>query len=142
MTEFEIFMLQAQSNQGTGAYQIALAFSVWVAFRVSMNVSEKYSGNIAAKVAGTAFGLSTLFFFAMTYAFWDYNMQLTGHRLAILKATGEEISAASMQYVANIGATTTPPEFSLIATSPVAIILQLSILVLILTPIWGPKAKA
>lgn len=142
MTELDILMLQAQNNQSTGAYQIALAFSVWVAFRVSSAVSSDYSDNIAAKIAGTAFGLSTLFFFAMTYAFWDFNMQSTGHRLALLASSGTEISALSQAYVANIGATTTPPTFSLITTSPVAVILQLSILALIVTPIWGPKKAA
>ena len=34
MTELDILMLQAQNNQGTGMYQVAMAFSIWVAFRV------------------------------------------------------------------------------------------------------------
>ena len=142
MTELDILMLQAQNNQGTGVYQVALAFSVWVAFRVSTVVGRDHADNLVAKLAGTIFGLATLFFFAMTYAFWDFNMQGTGHRLAMLAAEGTEISAMSKAYVANIGATTTPPTFSLIASSPVALLLQLSILALIVTPIWGPKKSA
>jgi hypothetical protein len=140
MTELEILMLQSSSNQATGTYQIAMAFSIWVAFRVARTVGENHNSNLAAKLAGSIFGLATLFFFNMTYAFWSFNMAATGHRLANLQASGVEISALSQQYVANSGAADAMPQFSLVPSDPIAILLQLSILVLILVPIWGPKA--
>ena len=88
MTELDIFMLQAQNNQGTGMYQVALAFSVWVAFRVSGIAGQQYSYNVIVKLAATGFGLGTLFFFNMTYAFWSWNMESTAHRLVELQNSG------------------------------------------------------
>ncbi len=139
MTEMDILMLQAQSNQGTGMYQVAMAFSVWVAFRVANVTGEKYSDNLLAKITASAFGLCTLFFFNMTYAFWSFNMAATGHRLVQLQESGTEISALAQTYASNIGATAAAPEFSIIPSDPVAIVLVLSILILVLLPIWSPK---
>lgn len=140
MTEFEIMMLQASNVQSTGTYQVAMSFSIWVAFRVARTVGDGYASNIIAKLAGTIFGLGTLFFFNMTYAFWSFNMASSGHRLAQLQANGGEISELAMQYVANSGASTAVPQFSLVPSDPVMILLELAILVLILTPIWKPKS--
>ena len=139
MTELEIFMLQAQSSQATGAYQIAMAFSVWVAFRVASVVGKEHGSNLVAKVAGSVFGLGTLFFFNMTYAFYSFNMASTGHRLAQLQASGSEISALAADYVIQSGASTTAPAMSLLPSDPIIALLELSILTLILVPIWMPK---
>lgn len=139
MTELDIFMLQAQNNQGTGMYQVALAFSIWVAFRVSGIAGQQYSDNIVVKIAATGFGMGTLFFFNMTYAFWSWNMAVTGHKLVELQNSGTEISALAQSYVDTMGATAAAPSFSMIPSDPVALILQVSILVLILLPIWAPK---
>ena len=51
MTELDILMLQAQNNQGTGMYSVAMAFSIWVAFRVSGITRDKYSDNLIVKIA-------------------------------------------------------------------------------------------
>lgn len=141
MTELDIFMLQAQNNQGTGMYQVALAFSVWVAFRVSNLTGEKHSDNVFAKIAATGFGLSTAFFFNMTYAFWSWNMEATAHRLLELQQSGTEISGLAKDFVENMGATAAAPGFSIIPSDPVALVLIVSILVLILYPIWAPKKQ-
>ena len=137
MTEVEILMLQAQNNKGTGMYQVAMAFSIWVAFRAAANVGQNYSDNILAKIAASIFGLGTLFFFNMTYAFWSFNMVSSGHRLAELQASGGEISALGVSFIANSGASTTPPTFSLAPSEPVFILLLLAIAYMILRPIWG-----
>ena len=139
MTELEIFMLQAQNNQGTGMYQVALAFSIWVAFRVSGIAGQQYSDSIIVKLAATGFGLGTLFFFNMTYAFWSWNMEATAHRLVELQNSGTELSGLAQGFVENMGATATVPSFSIIPSDPVAVVLQVSILVLIMLPIWAPK---
>jgi hypothetical protein len=139
MTELDILMLQAQNNQGTGMYSVAMAFSIWVAFRVSGITRDKYSDNLIVKIAATGFGLTTLFFFNMTYAFWSWNMAATAHRLAELQVSGTEISAVAQGFVENMGATATVPSFSIITSDPIAVILQVSILVLIMLPIWTPK---
>ncbi len=139
MTELDIFMLQAQSTQGTGAYQIAMAFTIWVAFRVAGVAGREHGDNILAKLAASVFGLGALFYLNMTYAFYSFNMAGTGHRLAELQASGTELSAMATNYVASLGATTTPPSFSLIPADPIMIAFEASILLLILVPIWGSK---
>ena len=86
MTEFEIFALNSSMNSSsTGAYQIAMAFSIWVAFRAANLTGQQYADNIIAKTAATVFGLATLFYFNMTYAFWSFNQAATSYRLAELK---------------------------------------------------------
>ena len=142
MSELDILMLQSQNVQGTGMYQVALAFSIWVAFRVSNITGEKHNDNVIAKIAATGFGLSTLFFFNMTYAFWSWNMTSTGYRLFELQKSGTEISAIAQSFVENIGATSTVPEFSMIPSDPIALVLTMSIFVMIMFPIWGPKKIA
>lgn len=139
MTELEIFTLQSMNNQSTGAYQIAMAFTIWVAFRAANVTSQQYGDSLPAKIAATVFGLGALFYLNMTYAFYSFNMAATGHRLAELQASGGEISKLASDYVANIGATTTPPSFSLIPSDPVMIAFEIAILAMILTPLWGPK---
>lgn len=66
-------------------------------------------------------------------------MAATAHRLAELQVSGTELSAVAQGFVENMGATATVPSFSMIPSDPVAVILQASILVLILLPIWAPK---
>ena len=139
MTELDILLLQAQNNQGTGAYQIAMAFTIWVAFRAATVTGQNYSDSMIAKVSATVFGLSALFFLNMTYAFYSFNMAATGHRLAELQASGTEISGISASYIANMGASTTEPTFSLIPGDPVMILMELAILAMIIVPIWGAK---
>lgn len=139
MTEFEIFALSSMGSNSTGAYQIAMAFSVWVAFRAASVTGQQYADNMVAKVAATVFGLGTLFYFNMTYAFWAFNQATLSYRLAELKASGGEISSLAASFVSQTGATTTPPTFSLIPSDPIILALELSILTMILYPIWGPK---
>ena len=97
--------------------------------------------NIIAKTAATVFGLATLFYFNMTYAFWSFNQAATSYRLAELKASGGDISSMASAFVTQTGATTTPPTFSLVPGQgdPIIIALELAILTMILYPIWGPK---
>jgi len=139
MTELDILMLQAQQNQSTGAYQIAMAFTIWVAFRVASVTGKEHSDNIIAKLAASVFGLGALFYLNMTYAFYSFNMSGTAHRLAELQASGTELSALSVGYVANFGGTITPPSFSLVPAEPIMMAFEAAILLLIMFPIWGPK---
>ncbi|MGB0315322.1 MAG: hypothetical protein ACPHS9_05945 [Parvibaculales bacterium] len=139
MTEFEIFALSSMNSSSTGAYQIAMAFSIWVAFRAANLTGQQYADNIIAKTAATVFGLATLFYFNMTYAFWSFNQAATSYRLAELKESGGDISSMASAFVTQTGATTTPPTFSLVPGDPIIIALELAILTMILYPIWGPK---
>jgi hypothetical protein len=92
-----------------------------------------------AKLAATVFGLATLFYFNMTYAFWAFNQAATGYRLAELKASGGEISSMASAFVEQTGASTAAPSFSLVPSDPIILALELAILTMIIYPIWGPK---
>lgn len=142
MTELDIVSLQAQSNQATGLYFIGIAFSIWVAFRVSSVVNQRSPDNTVMKIIASAFGLCVVYYSNLVQAFYTYNMELAGHRMAMLKAEGGAVSQAGMDYVANIGASTTPPQFSLVPADPVQYVYMAAVLAIILLPLWGPQDDA
>jgi hypothetical protein len=142
MTELDILNLQSGSIQSTGLYFVGIAFTVWVAMRVSSVVSQRSPDNTVMKIIASVFGLCTVYYFALVQAFYNYNMEVTGHRLASLKASGGDVSAASMDFVANVGATTTPPQFSLVPVDPVQYVYMAAVLAIILLPLWGPQDDA
>lgn len=141
MTELEILNAQANSNQATGIYFVGMAFSIWVAFRVSSVVSQRTPDNVAMKAIASAFGLCVVYYFNLVQSFYNYNMELAGHRLAMLKANGGDVSQAGMDFVANIGASTAAPQFSLLPIDPVQYVFMASVLAIILLPLWGPQAE-
>ena len=63
-------------------------------------------------------------------------------KVATLKASGGDVSAASMDFIANVGASTTPPNFSLMPTDPMVYPLIIALLAIILLPLWGPQDDA
>ena len=142
MTELDILNLQSGSIQSTGLYFVGLSFSIWVAMRVSSVVSQRAADNVVMKAIASIYGIGVVYYFNMTLSFYAYNMELTGHRLATLKASGGEVSAASMDFIANVGASTTPPTFSLVPSDPVVYPLLIAILAIILLPLWGPQDDA
>ena len=111
MTELDILNLQSGSIQSTGLYFVGLSFSIWVAMRVSSVVSQRAADNVVMKAIASIYGIGVVYYFNMTLSFYAYNMELTGHRLATLKASGGEVSAASMDFISNVGASTTPANF-------------------------------
>ena len=142
MTELEILNLQAASNQATGLYFIGMVFTIWVAFRVSSVVSQRTPDNTVMKAIASVFGICIVYYFNMVGAFQDYNMELAGHRLASLKASGGDVSQSGMDFVANIGAGTTSPTFTLVPADPIQYVFLAAVLAIILLPLWGPKQDA
>ena len=142
MTELDILNLQSGSITSTGVYFVALSFSIWVAMRVSSVVSQRAADNVVMKAIASVYGVLVVYYFKMTLSFYAYNMELTGHRLATLKASGGDVSAASMDFIANVGASTTPPNFSLMPTDPMVYPLIIALLAIILLPLWGPQDDA
>ena len=142
MTELEILNLQAVSNQATGVYFIGMVFTIWVAFRVSSVVNQRSPDNIVMKAIASVFGICVVYYFNVVGAFLDYNTALAGHRLASLKASGGDVSQSSMDFVATIGASTTPPAFTLLQTDPIQYVFMAAVLAIILLPLWGPKQDA
>ena len=139
MTELDILNLQASNIQSTGLYFIGLAFSIWVAFRVSSVVSQRTPDNMVMKVIAAAYGVCVVFYFNMTMAFYAYNFTSAGHRLAVLQADGGDVSALGQQLITNTGASTTPPMFSLLPSDPVLYVFMASVLAIILLPLFGPQ---
>ena len=139
MTELEILNVQANSNQATGVYFVGMAFSIWVAFRVSSVVSQRTPDNTVMKAIASAFGVCIVYYFNLVQSFYNYNMELAGHRLAMLKANGGEVSQAGMNFAENIGASTVAPQFSLVPVDPIQYVFMASVLAIILLPLWGPQ---
>lgn len=139
MTELEIFNLQANSNQATGIYFVGMAFSIWVAFRVSSVVSQRTPDNTVMKAIASVFGICVVYYFNLVQSFYNYNMELAGHRLAMLQADGGEVSQAGIDFVENIGASTAAPQFSLVPVDPIQYVFMASVLAIILLPLWGPQ---
>ena len=51
MEETQVWSLFAMQNVGISIYFVGMMFLVWVAFRVSKNISES-DGNILTKIVG------------------------------------------------------------------------------------------
>jgi hypothetical protein len=47
-----------------------------------------------------------------------------------------------MDFIANVGASTTPPQFSLVPVDPVQYVYMAAVLAIILLPLWGPQDDA
>ena len=71
MEETQVWSLFAMQNVGISIYFVGMMFLVWVAFRVSKNISES-DGNILTKIVGSVFGLGVVFFGLGTNAIGDY----------------------------------------------------------------------
>ena len=71
MTELDIVSVQAQSNQATGLYFIGIAFSIWVAFRVSSVVNQRSPDNTVMKIIASAFGLCVVYYSNLVQAFYS-----------------------------------------------------------------------
>jgi hypothetical protein len=139
MTEVEIFNLQSGSVQSTGLYFVGIAFSVWVAMRVSSVVSQRAPDNMVMKLLAGAYGICVVYYLNLTNAFFAYNMELAGHRLLTLKQSGGSISASSETFIANVGASATPPSVSLVPSDPVGAIMSIAILGIVLLPLINPQ---
>ena len=139
MEETQIWSLFAMQNVGISIYFVGMMFLVWVAFRVSKNISES-DGNILTKIVGSVFGLGVVFFGLGTNAIGDYVSGASAYSLSQLKASGVEISPMAETFIAMNGAGSVP-EYS-IYPGVIGAIWWLSVLIIILMPIWGPKSSS
>ena len=116
-----------------------MAFSIWVAFRVSSVVSQRTPDNTVMKAVASAFGICIVYYFNLVQSFYNYNMELAGHRLAVLKASGGDVFQAGMNFVESIVASTAAPQFSLVPVDPIQYVFMASVLAIILLPLWGAQ---
>ena len=137
MDEYQVWMLLAVQFMGAAIFFAATAFLIWVAFRVSKSVNET-GGNIVFKLVGTVFGLGVVYNGLVLGGFMSNAFQSTAYSLGQLKESGGELSALAEGFIASNGADL--PEFS-IMPGVIGGIWWLSVLAIILLPIWGPKAS-
>ena len=138
MEETQVWSLFAMQNVGISIYFVGMMFLVWVAFRVSKGISEG-TNNIFTKVVGSVFGLGVVFFGLQVNAIGDYVGGSAAYSLSQLKSSGIEVSPMAENFIAMNGAGSAP-EFS-IYPGVIGVIWWLSVLIIILFPIWGPKSS-
>ena len=112
MSEVEIYAQLSNSTISTALWAMVFAFLLWVAGRAATVALESNAG-IIMKIAVTVFGLVNLWQFNLSGSFFRFNFDSAGHSLAVLKDTGETISARAEQLISNTGATTDVPTISL-----------------------------
>ena len=135
MDEYQVWMLLAVQFMGAAIFFAATAFLIWVAFRVSKSINES-GGNLLSKVIGTVFGLGVVWPGYNIANFTDLLNKNASYTLSELKKSGVEISAGAERFISDNGDTL--PEYSFF-TDPIGAIWWLSVLLIILVGIWGPK---
>ena len=137
MEEMQIWQLLATQIIGFSIFLAGNAFLIWVAFRVSKSVNET-GGNIIFKLVGTVFGLGIVWNGLIVQGFVGNVVQSASYSLGQLKESGGEVSALAESFMSANG--TDLPEFSVVP-DVIGIIWWLSVLAIILLPIWGPMAS-
>ena len=136
MEEYQVWMLLAVQSAGVMLFFLAMTFLIWVAFRVSKNINES-GGNMVSKILGSIFGIGVVWFGYGSGTFLSVLNQGAAFTLSELKNAGVEISSIAESFIADNGEGSYP-EASLVG-DPVVMIWWLSILLIILIGIWGPK---
>ena len=91
------------------------------------------------KIAVTVFGLVSLFQFNLVASYVRFSFETAAHSLAVLKASGAEISARGSVMIENIGGTIDVPALSL-TPDLISSLFILSVGYLIIGRLWlGPK---
>ena len=112
MSEVEIYSQMSSSLAATALFGILWAFLLWVAGR-SASIAIEGEGGIVMKIAVTVFGLVSLFQFNLAENYVRFSFETAAHSLAVLKASGAEISARGLAMINNMDGTTEVPILSL-----------------------------
>ena len=136
MEEYQVWMLLAVQSAGVMLFFLAMTFLIWVAFRVSKTINES-GGNIISKILGSIFGIGVVWYGYGSGIFLSVLNQGAAYSLSELKKAGIEISSLADSFIVDNGAGGLP-EASFMG-DPIVMIWWLSILLIILIGIWGPK---
>ncbi len=136
MEEYQVWMLLAVQSAGVMLFFLAMTFLIWVAFRVSKTINES-GGNIVSKILGSIFGIGVVWFGYGSGIFLSVLNQGAAYSLSELKKAGVEISSLADGFIADNGAGELPE--ASFTGDPIVMIWWLSILLIILIGIWGPK---
>ena len=136
MEEYQVWMLLAVQSAGVMLFFLAMTFLIWVAFRVSKTINES-GGNMLSKILGSIFGIGVVWFGYGSGIFLSVLNQGAAYSLSELKKSGVEISSLADGFIADNGAGGLPE--ASFTGDPIVMIWWLSILLIILIGIWGPK---
>tara|TARA_B100000212_G_scaffold326090_1_gene288282 strand:- start:353 stop:772 length:420 start_codon:yes stop_codon:yes gene_type:complete len=136
MEEYQVWMLLAVQSAGVMLFFLAMTFLIWVAFRVSKTINES-GGNIVSKILGSIFGIGVVWFGYGSGIFLSVLNQGAAYSLSELKKAGVEISSLADGFISDNGAGNLPE--ASFTGDPIVMIWWLSILLIILIGIWGPK---
>ena len=138
MSEVEIYSQMSNSLMATALFGILWAFLLWVTGR-SASIAIEGGAGILMKIAVTVFGLVSLFQFNLVASYVRFSFETAAHSLAVLKASGAEISARGSVMIENIGGTIDVPALSL-TPDLISSLFILSVGYLIIGRLWlGPK---
>ena len=134
MSEVEIYNQLSLSLNTTALFGLVLAFLLWVAGR-SASVALENNAGILMKIAVTVFGLVSLYQFNVALSWVRFNFESAAHSLAVLKASGSDVSARADSFISNANGSTDVPAFNL-TPDLLGILFLLSVGYLIIGRLW------
>jgi len=134
MSEVEIYNQLSLSLNTTALFGLVWAFLLWVAGR-SASVALENNAGILMKIAVTVFGLVSLYQFNVALSWVRFNFESAAHSLAVLKASGADISARADSFISNANGSTDVPSFNL-TPDLLGILFLISVGYLIIGRLW------
>ena len=134
MSEVEIYNQLSLSLNTTALFGLVWAFLLWVAGR-SASVALENNAGILMKIAVTVFGLVSLYQFNVALSWVRFNFESAAHSLAVLKASGSDVSARADSFISNANGSTDVPAFNL-TPDLLGILFLLSVGYLIIGKLW------
>ena len=134
MSEVEIYIQLSLSLNTTALFGLVWAFLLWVAGR-SASVALENNAGILMKIAVTVFGLVSLYQFNVALSWVRFNFESAAHSLAVLKASGSDVSARADSFISNANGSTDVPAFNL-TPDLLGILFLLSVGYLIIGRLW------
>ena len=133
-SEVEIYNQLSLSLNTTALFGLVWAFLLWVAGR-SASVALENNAGILMKIAVTVFGLVSLYQFNVALSWVRFNFESAAHSLAVLKASGSDVSARADSFISNANGSTDVPAFNL-TPDLLGILFLLSVGYLIIGRLW------
>ena len=134
MSEIEIYNQLSLSLNTTALFGLVWAFLLWVAGR-SASVALENNAGILMKIAVTVFGLVSLYQFNVALSWVRFNFESAAHSLAVLKASGSDVSARADSFISNANGSTDVPSFNLMPDL-LGILFLVSVGYLIIGRLW------
>ena len=134
MSEVEVYNQLSLSLNTTALFGLVWAFLLWVAGR-SASVALENNAGILMKIAVTVFGLVSLYQFNVALSWVRFNFESAAHSLAVLKASGSDVSARADSFISNANGSTDVPAFNL-TPDLLGILFLLSVGYLIIGRLW------